>query len=518
MRVILTLHTPEAAIGENAKICYNTKPISQGGKDITASLVHKHKHLAALRFAYATVRVEGISIACQNQIVRSKHLDFMVQCVSGDTKIAIKNTSHSIKHISIKGLFDRQENNKTLPLVRNYNFETQEYEFCKIKEVFFNGFAKVFLLTTEDGLQIKATENHKFYTKEGFKCLKDLSVGEYIGRNGDVVHTNKEWLQQAKQESLFLGGGLRYIARKAGVSKHTIRVWLKKFGLQYSSKETHMTYEVWNKNKKGKESHNFGKSQSLEHRLNSSKAKKRQYKNHKHKTKFRQRIANYWSVNLNKELTGIDFTVCNYCGKSCKGQVDHIKPVSLYPELAYDKDNIQSLCKECHHKKTQKERQFIRTTVRFTPIKSIKEIGVTEIYDLAVDSKHANYVANKFLVHNSKRYVDVNKGNFTFVMPEGLTKEQKQLLQEHFDASVALYEHLVANGVKKEDARSILPMNTSTKMNITGNLQAWNDFFKLRLHPHAQTEIRKVANKIYDLLSKAYPQVFTDELREEYSK
>lgn len=129
-----------------------------------------------------------------------------------------------------------------------------------------------------------------------------------------------------------------------------------------------------------------------------------------------------------------------------------------------------------------------------------------------VRSKHLDFMVE------SKRYVNPDKGSFSFIMPGDLDIHIQEKLQEHFDKSIELYKELVNDGLKKEDARSILPANTSTKMNIAGNLQAWNDFFKLRLSTHAQKEIRALANTIYDLLSEKFPQVFTDELKQNYSK
>lgn len=43
---------------------------------------------------------------------------------------------------------------------------------------------------------------------------------------------------------------------------------------------------------------------------------------------------------------------CCLCGRSAadgvKLHVDHIKPVSIYPDLYYDPDNLQTLCEECN--------------------------------------------------------------------------------------------------------------------------------------------------------------------------
>lgn len=42
---------------------------------------------------------------------------------------------------------------------------------------------------------------------------------------------------------------------------------------------------------------------------------------------------------------------CELCGLSLKKdncQIHHIKPLSVHPELRYDKENLMLLCKECH--------------------------------------------------------------------------------------------------------------------------------------------------------------------------
>jgi len=127
-----------------------------------------------------------------------------------------------------------------------------------------------------------------------------------------------------------------------------------------------------------------------------------------------------------------------------------------------------------------------------------------------VRSKHLDFMVQ------SKRYVGATKGNFSFVLPKNLTEQQEQLMTNHWDASVETYNALINLGVKKENARAVLPANASTKMNITGNLQAWNDFFKLRLALHAQSEVREVAEVIYTLLAKEYPQVFTKDLYKQH--
>lgn len=77
MKVELIDHSKnaETTIAQGAGICYG-KP----DKDVSRiKRLKQHGHLATFRFAHAVFRVEDISRACQNQIVRHKHLDFLVE-------------------------------------------------------------------------------------------------------------------------------------------------------------------------------------------------------------------------------------------------------------------------------------------------------------------------------------------------------------------------------------------------------------------------------------------------------
>lgn len=42
---------------------------------------------------------------------------------------------------------------------------------------------------------------------------------------------------------------------------------------------------------------------------------------------------------------------CKYCGAVEFLQTDHIKPKSLFPQLALDPENLQVLCRKCNFKK-----------------------------------------------------------------------------------------------------------------------------------------------------------------------
>lgn len=62
------------------------------------------------------------------------------------------------------------------------------------------------------------------------------------------------------------------------------------------------------------------------------------------------------------------------------------------------------------------------------------------------------------------------------------------------------YEALIALGVSKEQARSVLPLNLNTTFIWTGSLLSFIHLFNLRLKPDAQAETRSVCNTMLYLI------------------
>lgn len=46
--------------------------------------------------------------------------------------------------------------------------------------------------------------------------------------------------------------------------------------------------------------------------------------------------------------------VCRCCQRELSTDVDHIKPRRTHPELAWDRSNLQGLCRSCHSEKTRR--------------------------------------------------------------------------------------------------------------------------------------------------------------------
>ena len=81
----------------------------------------------------------------------------------------------------------------------------------------------------------------------------------------------------------------------------------------------------------------------------------------------------------------------------------------------------------------------------------------------------------------------------------------RRMIHDHCSKSFELYQVLLKGDTPRELARGVLPMNTYSHMFATVDLHNLFHFLKLRLHPHAQKEIRVYAEAILKLIEPIVP-------------
>ena len=73
-----------------------------------------------------------------------------------------------------------------------------------------------------------------------------------------------------------------------------------------------------------------------------------------------------------------------------------------------------------------------------------------------------------------------NRQNSIDDLEEETQEYYQQRIDDHFRESVRLYESLLHSGVAKECARSVLPINTVTKLYMSGTIRSWLHYVALR--------------------------------------
>lgn len=115
----------------------------------------------------------------------------------------------------------------------------------------------------------------------------------------------------------------------------------------------------------------------------------------------------------------------------------------------------------------------------------------------------------------SQRYV-VPDG---WVVPPGLLPALLTDFAGAVEAAFATYRRLASPYLERprperkrglEAARGLLPNAAATTLVVTGNLRAWRHFVRLRATPEADAEIRRLAVKVFELLSAEAPYCWQD--------
>jgi len=119
----------------------------------------------------------------------------------------------------------------------------------------------------------------------------------------------------------------------------------------------------------------------------------------------------------------------------------------------------------------------------------------------------------------SQRYVSMSDPEWA-LPPALVENSEAKVIWEKFASEVkTTYRALRELGIRKEDARFALPNAAATRIIVTMNFRELLHFFRIRISPPAQWEIRDVAVRMLELVCRLAPNVFgglREELRGQY--
>ncbi len=95
----------------------------------------------------------------------------------------------------------------------------------------------------------------------------------------------------------------------------------------------------------------------------------------------------------------------------------------------------------------------------------------------------------------SQRYIKFSGDIDNFIVPDDIlnNEEAKMVYGKALSEIMDGYNKLCELGIKREDARMLLPNSSETKIVVTANFREWRHFFEVRCDKHAQWEIRRFA-------------------------
>lgn len=155
-----------------------------------------------------------------------------------------------------------------------------------------------------------------------------------------------------------------------------------------------------------------------------------------------------------------------------------------------------------------------------------KHWSIFEQVDIAVEIKTSRAIAAQILRHKSasfqefsQRYAEITEFEPIEIRKQGKTNRQvgneiltlpahlQADLEYHSFKSKNLYDKLIKEGVAKECARFVLPLNTQTILYMKNNIRNWIHYLELRCSEHTQKEHRLIANEIKKIFIDNFPNI-----------
>ena len=149
-----------------------------------------------------------------------------------------------------------------------------------------------------------------------------------------------------------------------------------------------------------------------------------------------------------------------------------------------------------------------------------------EMVSMCIEIKTSRAIAAQILRHRSFSFQEFSQRYSSIVGMEPIEwrlqgKTNRQVgdeivklpikLEDDFqwiqDKCEDLYNDLIKEGIAKECARMVLPLNTSTTIYMNGTVRSWVHYLEIRCKDDTQKEHRDIANSIRTIFTKSFPQI-----------
>jgi len=100
-----------------------------------------------------------------------------------------------------------------------------------------------------------------------------------------------------------------------------------------------------------------------------------------------------------------------------------------------------------------------------------------------------------------------NRQNSIDDLPSQTTEYLKDRIDAHFREAVDLYQYMLDRDVAKECARSVLPINTCTRLYMSGTIRSWLHYVALRGDNGTQREHMSIARSVGEILAEQVPTI-----------
>lgn len=107
--------------------------------------------------------------------------------------------------------------------------------------------------------------------------------------------------------------------------------------------------------------------------------------------------------------------------------------------------------------------------------------------------------------YEARRQDKTNRQNSIDDLSDDIKREWEIVQQLNFEAAMRRYSWALSVGIAKECARALLPMQTQTRLYMTGSARSWIHYLEVRTGTDTQKEHRDIADEITEIFIQQFP-------------
>lgn len=188
-----------------------------------------------------------------------------------------------------------------------------------------------------------------------------------------------------------------------------------------------------------------------------------------------------------------------------------VQLIMITPDCEKVIESTGRTCYESHDKITEdSHKKLIRHLVKSGHTSVLEHASVTFRFANVSRSLTHQLVRHRIASYSQKSQRYVKESNFDYIIPDSIKNNEfaLEVYEEGMIVINRMYADLVDLGIRKEDARYVLPNACSTAIDATFNFRSLMNFFNERGDKHAQWEIRRAAMLMLDIVKQYAPTVF----------
>lgn len=117
----------------------------------------------------------------------------------------------------------------------------------------------------------------------------------------------------------------------------------------------------------------------------------------------------------------------------------------------------------------------------------------------------SSMLSNDLPLFDLRRQDTKNRQNSIDDIDPFVKQEFEIKIRKHFDEAMKIYKEMLDAGIAKECARGVLPLNTPTRIYMSGSCRSWMHYITLRSANGTQKEHMDIANACKQIFVEQFP-------------